>query len=361
MTNSVANRQIFFLLLLTITSYTAINLPKIVAESAGRSGWILLLVFALVFGLAASMIAALNNRFKGKVLFDYSQEIAGKIVSRLLAVYYILYFAVIGVSMLIRLMNYLSESVLRESPNAILLAVSVTLFCFCANKGVTNVARLFEVLGITFLFVTILLLCLMLPQGILYNVQPLVDPYDFKQFGGSLLKFVFPYGGIEVLLIIPFTKANKRSGLVAFCTLIFIGLLYVFVVDSTLSILGINNTIVFNDPFIEAIKVVELPILERPDVFYLTTGLSGLFSGAIIVLLAMLEYACRLFPKVPRYVMTLICGGVLYVAGLIGLSIKNTYDVLENIVPYMIMLASFVIPAGLYILAKVRRKPGDAA
>ena len=120
MANGITNRQMFFILILTLTSYTSVDLPKIVAQSAGRSGWMLVLAAALVFGLAAAAIAALNNRFQGKVMFDYSQEIAGKLASRLIAVYYILYFMVVGVYLKIRLVNFLSSNFLPKTPQAVI-------------------------------------------------------------------------------------------------------------------------------------------------------------------------------------------------------------------------------------------------
>jgi amino acid transporter len=166
----------FFILILTLTSYTSIDLPKIVAESAGRSGWILILATALFFGLTAMAITSLNNRFPGKVMFDYSGEIAGKWISRILVAYYVLYFIVVGVYLKLRLVDFLSANFLPRTPRAIMLAISVMLFGFVSYKGVTNVARLFEFYGVAFLLTTIAICLIMLPQGMLYGILPLVNP-----------------------------------------------------------------------------------------------------------------------------------------------------------------------------------------
>ena len=348
----------FFILILTLTSYTSVDLPKIVAQSAGRSGWILVLAAALVFGFASAAIAALNNRFQGKVMFDYSQEIAGKLASRLIAVYYILYFVVVGVYLKIRLVNFLSSNFLPKTPQAVMLAISVALFAFVSFKGITNVARLFELYGFAFLLTTIAICVIMLPQGMIYNIRPLVNPDEIKEFPAAIPKLLFPYGGIEVLLIVPFAKCNKRAALVAFLTLVFIGLFYVLVVDSTISILGINNTTFYSDAFIEAVKVVNVPIIERPDIFYLTVGLTSLFAGMIIVFLAVLEYACRLFSKVSRHVMALICSAVLYTLCILALGIKDITDALDACAPYMVLVSSLLLPGTLLVLAQVKGKRG---
>ena len=359
--NSITNRQMFFILILTLTSYTSIDFPKTVAQSAGRSGWILILAAALVFGCAAAVIVTLNNRFQGKVMFDYSQEIAGSLASRLIAVYYILYFVVVGVYLKIRLVNYLSSNFLPKTPQAVMLAISVTLFAFVSFKGITNVARLFELYGFAFLLTTIVICAIMLPQGMIYNIRPLINPNEIKEFPAAIPKFLFPYGGIEVLLIVPFAKHNKKAALTAFLTLIFIGFFYVLVVESTISILGINNTTFYSDSFIEAVKVVDIPIIERTDIFYLTVGLTSLFSGMIMVFLAVLEFACRLFVKINRHVMTIVCGVVLYALCLFALGIKDITDVLDACAPYMVLASSILLPVTLLILAKAKEKRGGTS
>lgn len=358
LTNSITNRQMFFILILTLTSYTSIDFPKTIAETAGRSGWMLILAASLIFGLAAVVITSLNNRFQGKVLFDYSQELAGKVISRVIVVYYLLYFIVIGAYLNIRLSDFLSANFLPKTSHGVMLGVSVAVFALVAFRGITNVARLFELYGMAFLVTTITICALMLPQGMVYNILPLVNPHDFSHFAEALPKLPFPFGGVEVLLVIPFSKNNKKAALVAFLTLVFIGFFYVLIVESTISILGINNTILYSDAFIEAIKVVTLPIIERTDIFYLTVGLTSLFAGMIMVFLAALEYACRLFQKVQRHVMTLVIAGVFYALCILALSIENITDILDEYAPYMVLVSCMLLPTTLFILSKVKDKRG---
>ena len=235
----------------------------------------------------------------------------------------------------------------------------MALFAFVSFKGVTNVARLFELYGFAFLLTTITICAIMLPQGMIYNIRPLVNPNEIKEFPAAIPKLLFPYGGIEVLLIVPFAKCNRRSALVGFLTLVFIGLFYVLIVESTVSILGINNTAFYSDAFIEAIKVVNVPIIERPDIFYLTVGLTSLFSGMTMVFLSVLEFSCRLFAKVSRHVMTLVCGAVLYALCMFALGIKDITGVLDACAPYMVLVSGILLPGTLLVLSLVKGKGGD--
>ena len=175
MTNSITNRQMFFILILTLTTYTTIGLPKIVAEKAGRTGWILILGVALLFSGAAAIITKLNNRFQGKAMFDYSVEIVGKLASRGIAVYYLVYFVLVGIYLNDELIKFLTSNFLPKTPQTLLLAFSIILFAYVAFKGVTNVARLYEIIGPLFLVMTIVLCVIMMFQGMSYNIRPLLQ------------------------------------------------------------------------------------------------------------------------------------------------------------------------------------------
>ncbi len=131
-------------------------------------------------------------------------------------------------------------------------------------------------------------------------------------------------------------------------------------VESTLAILGINNTILYSDSFIEAIKIVNLPIIERTDIFYLTVGLTSLFSGLIMVFLSALEYACRLFQNVRRQVMTFGIAGVYFVLCMFALGAENITGILERFSPYLVTVSSILIPTTLLILSRIREKRGGA-
>jgi len=356
LTNSITNRQMFFIIFLTLTTYTTIDLPKIMAQTTGRSSWIPIITASIIFGLAAVIITKLNNMFQGKVFFDYSQEIVGKFFAYLIAVYFILHFLIVGVYLKLKLVGLLTSNFLPKTPQFAMLVFGILLFAYVSYKGITNIARMFEICGIMFLVITVGICLVMLFQGMSANVLPLFNPNEAKQYLGATKHFVTPYSGIEVLLIIPFTPINKKAPKVAFLTLLFIGLFYVLIVESTIMTLGINNTIALNDSFIEAIKLVEAPVIERLDIFYLTFGLTSLFAGMIIVFTAIVEFACKIFLKVKRSIIVTAIGVIFFILCLFALNIQNMNDIYNSFAPYLVLVSCVIIPTTLFIAAKVKKK-----
>lgn len=356
MTNSITNRQMFFIIFITLTTYTTIDLPKAMAQTAGRSSWIPIIIASIIFGFAGIIITKLNNMFLGKVFFDYSQEIVGKFFTYVIAFYLILYFLFVGVYLKLKLAGLLTSNFLPKTPEFIFLLFGIALSAYVAYKGITNIARMSEIFGVLFLIVTVAICILMLIGGIKYNILPFFNASEIKEYAKAMKHLIVPYGGLEILLIIPFTAKNKKAPKLAFFTLLFIGLFYVLIVESSIMILGINNTTLLNDSFIEAIKIVEAPVIERLDIFYLTIGLISLFGGIIIVFATIVELACRIFPKMKRYVVVIAIGVIFFILSLLALKIKDFEKVSENFSFYLVFISSFLIPITVFILAKVKKR-----
>jgi len=211
MVNSVTNRQLVFIIFLTLTTYTTIDLPKIMAETAGRSSWIPIIIASLIFGIAVVIVTKLNNMYQNKVLFDYSQEIVGKFFSCLITIYFIIYFLFIGVYLKLKLVGLLQSNFLPHTPQPVMLLIGIALFGYVAHKSITNIARGFEIIGITFLIITVGMCIFMLTEGMHYNALPLYNSADTKKFAEAVKALAIPYLGIEVLFIIPFTEKNKKA------------------------------------------------------------------------------------------------------------------------------------------------------
>lgn len=355
MINSITNRQIFFIIFLTLTAYTTIDIPKIAIQASGRSSWIQIMTASVIFGLAVVVITKLNNMFQGKIFFDYSREIAGRFFTYVIAVHYLIYFFIINVYLNLKLMGVVRSNFLPKTPEYTILIMCVLLSAYVGYKGITNIARMFEIIGIIFLLITIFICILMLTQGMKYNILPFFDMSEIKHFFITIKNFIIPYEGIETLLIIPFTSINKKASKIAFFTLIFIGILYILIVEGTLSTLGINNTMTLNDSFIEAIKIVKIPVIERLDIFYLTFGLMSLFAGVNISFTAATEITCKLFSNFNRYIIVIAIGIVLFILGLFALFLKGTKEIFEIFAPYFILISDILIPTILFILAKAKK------
>ncbi len=355
MKSDVSNRQIFFLLYLTLSTYTLISIPKVLAERAGTGAWVPILIMTAVFSLLVVLVVRLGNKFPGRMLFDYSQEIAGKFFGYVLSIFYALYFLLISVYLNVQLTNVLKAEFFPKTPDWAMLVAGVAVFGCMAYKGVNSVVRFIEVIGPVYLLTAISIHFVMLLQGDINNILPLFRPTEAMRYLAASKDTILSFLGIEILTIVPFAKHNeKKAAVTAFFTLLFIGFIYVLAVETSFMMLGINNVQNYNYSLIEAIKVVNIPVLERVEILYLTVGFFGLVAGVCVVYLALVEYVARLFSKVDRKFIVLVLGVFIITLGRIGQTAKDSNKFFDSVIPIIGMIAAFLIPALLLVIARVK-------
>lgn len=355
MKSYITNRQMFFLLLLTLTSYTVISIPKVIAENVGTGGWLTLMIASLFFAAFVSLIVRLNNAFPGLMLYEYSQQIVGKILAYVLALYFLAYFLVVSVYLNMQLASVLKAEFYPRTPQWAMLIASVLVFGYVAYRGVNGVARFFEVIGTVFLITAVGVHVVMLLQGNLQEIRPFFRASQLKDYLLGTKDVIISFLGIEILTIFPFDgKRAGRSMATACLTVLLIGLFYSFVVETCIMMQGMKATANYSFALIEAIKLIDNPILERFDILYLTVGFAGLVAGICGVYLAMVEYAIRLFGKVNRFFIVVGVGLAIIGLSLAAQAIKPAEAVLESVLTVAGLIAAFVIPSVLFLIVKVR-------
>lgn len=355
MQSSVSNRQIFFLLLLTLTAYTVISIPKVIAQGAGSGGWFSLALVSLLFAVFAAIIIRLNSAFPGMTLFEYSQPIAGKAVAYALAGYFILYFFAFSTYLNLQLAEVLRAEFYPKTPQWVMIISSVVVFGIAARRGVISVARFFEVIGTIFVITAAATHFVMLLQGDLGEIRPLFRPSKLPEYLLGAKDCLYAFLGVELLTIIPLSgKKIRRTEATAFFTVLAIGVFYILAVESCIMMLGMQSAQNYNYALIEAIKQVDNPVLERFDILFLTVGFAGLVAGMCGIYLALVEYAVRLFHKVSRLGIVVGIGVIMATLGIAVQVIDPAMDMFEALLPYAGLISAFLIPTTLLLIAKVR-------
>lgn len=359
MNKGITNNQLAFILFLTLSVVSLSSLPGTIARTAGVGGWVTLITASIIFGVFAAIIVSLNNLHYGQTIYEYSPKLVGNIGKYIITFLYIIYFLAIATFLSGTLSGMLKSNFLFETPIWITLFLGITVCCYGAYKGLTNVARLIEIYGIIVLIAIVFVHIIMLFQGNIEFIRPFYIPSETKKYFASLKEIIVPFLGIEVLTIIPLSKQNgKRAVKVAFFSIIAIGLVYVLVVQSSIMMVGMNEIIYYEQSMLAAIRLVMLPNIEflrRIDVIFLIAGLGGTQVGIMMAFTALVEFISKIFNKVKRAILCLIVGGITLTLSLLMINIDNYNTIFRNIFSiYGLTVAAF-IPIMLFIITKVKR------
>lgn len=361
MTKNITNRQLFFILLLTITALGIVNIAKTMAEHAGTGYWIPVLTMAIFFAFGAAIIVKLNNMHKDKTLCEYSKKLIGPFFTKVISFFYFIYFTLILVYLILQVSIILQANYLKSTPIWATMLVGIPVYCYVAYKGINTLARMVEIIGILYFVVGLAIIALMFSQGDILRILPLFVPSQIHNYITAIRYTILPFLGIEVLLFIPFSSRNgKKSIYTAFFSVIIIGLFYLVTIMSSIMKVGLNSIVHYKNAVIVTIRDIEVPILDflkRLDVLYLTLGFLGLFMSVSIVYAIITEILLKLIPRINRLIIVLSLAVVLFFACFFVSTISADYIKFINKIGIILgLVAAILIPILLLIITLKRKK-----
>ena len=355
----VSNRQLFFIIFITLSSFSIAELPKTMARSAGTGAWVPLLLATFFFSFAVAVITYLGNLFKGKTLFEYSTLLTGKFATYCFTGIYILYF--FGVlSMLLRSgAEVIKLEILFKTPIWATMFALLLLSGYAASKEISNIARIFEFFGYILVLTILSFSVEMYIFGNTLNMLPLFDFKEVNAYIKALPLAIMPFLGIEVLTIIPLSKANGKkaiwysmSGILAVCVF------YILVVYLTYMLVGVEDSKNYKDALFVGIRLLDIEMLQflkRFDIIAFMVWIFIMFCTLTIITYTVSKYTHKIFSKANNYRVLIIVSVLAYVAALLPASYNEATQILTYLTMYFGVVPAFLIPMILLIVAKVKK------
>ena len=229
---------------------------------------------------------------------------------------------------------------------------------YIAYKGITNIGRLCEIYGVVFIVVSLSVHAAMFFLGDITQIQPFFEPKRIKEYVFGAKDLFAALLGIEILTIIPFGKVNNKKGILySVLGVLYVGLFYIFAMETSVMILGVNDVLNYNNSLIEALRETKLPstiLLERVDLLFLTVGFFGVTSGLSILFYGTVENISKLFLKINKNKLFIIIGIVVYVVSNFFINADLANLLFNTAIPVVGIFTSFIIPITLFIIAKVK-------
>ncbi|MCE5236430.1 MAG: GerAB/ArcD/ProY family transporter [Clostridiaceae bacterium] len=358
MRNTVTNRQVVFILFITLSTSSVATVAKTMAVSAGHGAWLTLLLVSIIFGLIATVIVKLNRLHEGKTLYQYSRELVGKYAAFAIGLIYLAYFFLFSLQLCNTFNQIIKSGFLLKTPVWAMLLAGMPIYGIIAYRGIRNIGRLAEIVGLTFLVVAIILFVSMLFQGTFSFVLPLYYPPDTGKYLLSLKDAIEPFLGVEVLLLIPFTKKSKKLSMTAMLSILGMGLFYILDVYGCYAMIGMDEIVYHKFPLVDAIRLVEYPqieFLQRLDIVYDTIGFMRVFVGKSMLYLMIVELLSKMLPKANRLILVIVVGAAIFFASFMTSQLPDILRTVTSILSMGGIAVVFVIPLLLLLITKVKK------
>ncbi|MTI96206.1 MAG: hypothetical protein FH749_12105 [Firmicutes bacterium] len=272
-------------LICTILGAGITTLPRTIAETAGRDGWISILIAGAATWAMAAFVWLLCRKFPTKTLPEFSVLILGRPLGALVSVMYAIY--AIGISgVALRIFTELATTwTLIWTPQPVFLLANLVPVVYISRMGAVTLGRLMEL--VVYMTGTVIFVYLVpLAEFDILNLRP-VGAEGLPAILSAIPDASFAFLGFEVLLVFfPFIINRDRVLRITLLALTVITVLYAGNVFLTFGVLGVEHTLLQTWPLMNYLRVGTLPFIQRVDNLVLF-----IWTAQVIGLVAIQYYA----------------------------------------------------------------------
>jgi len=266
--NEITTMQYIMLIHGTQVGIGLFALPRLVAETAGTSGWISIFIGWLLSLLASLVIIQVMKRHPQYTIIDLLKHYFGKWIGALLSLGFAVYFALFTFIVLDRSVLYIKAIILQRTADYVLILLFLIPGVFVVRNGIRILGRYSELVFFFSLWLPLLFLYVLKDANWLHLLPVLKDGIlpVVKTVKSTVISFL----GFEVAYFIyPFLqkKQHASAGIVVANSLTL--LVYLHVTITSFLFFSPDQITFFNEPTLTALRIIEFRFLERFDMLVL--------------------------------------------------------------------------------------------
>ncbi|KKM10902.1 hypothetical protein SY88_11025 [Clostridiales bacterium PH28_bin88] len=356
----ISTTQVAILLTSTVVGVHYLTMPRVLGESAGRDGWLSLLLGGVLVLAVNTCLVLLAWRFPGMTVVEYSQEILGRLLGRALTWTFVVYY-LLGSAYATRCFGeVLKTYLLDRTPLEVIILTFLAVTAYQVNHGLNPLARIDQAF-FPLLLAPLLIIVLLAQREADYGELLPVMVNGVGPVLEGVLSAVRVYAGYGLMLfLVPFMR-QPRQALKASTVGISIPIAgYVVIFITTLAVLGADNLGYYTCPVADLARAVETPgaFIERLETLLMSLWvITAYTTTAATYYFSVLAAALAMGLKEHRPLVTLWLP-VIYFFTMLPRDFQQLTS-FANGLGYALVGLSGLVPLML-LLAMVRGKRGGA-
>ncbi|WP_099353116.1 GerAB/ArcD/ProY family transporter [Fredinandcohnia onubensis] len=356
----ISSYQLFVLILLFELG-SALLLP--LAMDAKQDAWIAVL-FGMIGGMMLFIIFfRLYLYYPDKLPTMYAQIIVGKLIGKVIAFLYILYFAYLAARILRDFGVMLVTFAYPETPLFIVNALLIIVVVYAVRKGIEVLGRTGELLFSIMYLLAVTGFILIVISGLIdvNNLKPILGEGILPVLKATFIQTLyFPFGETIVFaMIFPYLNHSRKAQIAGLCAIGLSGINLALVMLMNISVLGVNLTSRAPFPLLATIQMIQVAeFIERLDIFFMLALIIGGFFKIGIFFYAVVTGVANLF-SIDSH--TRLCFPMALVVLLLSITMASSFaeHVQEGykFVPMFLHVPfQIIIPVTLLGIAMIRRR-----
>lgn len=339
---------VFFIMHSMQTGLGVLNFQRDLAKTTGTDGWISIILAGLIVHILIWLIYKIFSIVPGDII-SANNHAWGKWIGNLFSLFFILYFFVLGMTIIIGYINVLHVWMLREVPSWAFALVFLALIYYIISGGFRTIT------GIAFLSVMVSYWLLFVPlYGFKYadftSFLPIFDHTLIEIMKGTRSTSLSMLGFEMILMFYPFIKNPETSqkyahGGALSTTLLLLLLYFVSTVFYSQKQLALTLW-----PTLSLTSIIELPFIQRFEYITISWWYIVIITNMVLPLWAASRGIKRLFnvqQKYPLWVMFMI----ILLVNIFFFDVESLHILNKMINPYSVSFLVSYLPLLLVLLS----------
>jgi len=305
-----------------------LTLPRVATEKVNTPDtWLTVILGGLIAMVAGVIMVKLGQRFPGKTFYQYSQEIVGKWMGKLLSLILVCYFVMMGGFHIRALVEVTSLFLLEGTPYWAIAMPFMWIGLYLIIGGINPIARLFEIILPITVGVFLVVAFMSFKIFEVDNLRPVLGLGIMPVLKG-IKTTALSYIGFESMLIIMAFMKQPNQAVKAVLVGIFIPLIfYLITIVMVIGGLSVDDVVTKTWPTIDLMRSFEMPglLFERFESLLLVIWIMQMFTCFNVSHYAASLGLAQLFKKNIHPFMF----GLLPVIYIISMTPKNTNDLFK--------------------------------
>ena len=344
----VSPMYVFFLVHSMQTGLGVLNFQRDLAKVTGRDGWISLILAGLMVQIFIWLIYKIFSIVPGDIISANNYAL-GKWIGNFFSLLFIIYFFVLGMTIIIGYINVVHIWMFEEVPSWALALVFLILIYYIHTGGFRTVT------GITFLTVIVSYWLIIVPiYGFKYadftSFFPVFDHTLIEIMKGTRSVSLSMLGFEMILMFYPFIKNAETSKKYAHGGALAATLLLLFIYFVSTVFYSQKQLILTLWPTLTLSSVIELPFIQRFEYIMVSWWALVIIPNMFIPLWAASRGAKRLFnvqQKYPLWVMSIF----ILLVNIFFFDVDSLYVLNKIINPYSVCFLVLYLPLLLVFIS----------
>ena len=347
--------QLFSLLLGGMLGFGALNISRFASFVIGRDGWISVLFGGVIIIINSFIMIKLGNRFPGKTIIQYSEEIIGKVLGKALGfIFVVSAICISGLTLAVGAFVINSWILTFTPPYALYVTIILACFYVCL-KDLKVLGRVSELLFFAHLIFFILFLPPVAQTGNYMNILPVAKSGWINIFS-EIPSVLYCFAGYELISIYyAFSEDKKKSSKSAIWSVVVIVFVYTFAVITQIILFPLDYLQKLWVPSVNFISSIQVPFLERLDIIFVISWLYVFFKVISSYYYAATIEIQQIFNIKNRKMICLFIAPVIFIVAFFSSGI-NQIDSFTYVATSYTIALSLTVPMLLLVVSLLRRK-----